>query len=230
MGRHHSRWAETKAGTSWYYNDVTRARAGGVRHPRERLYDDLDQAAITRNAPSVLLQLAPAAVGPVQVPFFDVESELYQIVADAWGLELIVVFDAVREQRRRLTLVRGDHNARQIFLLREADGSYTPLQPAVRDPADWRYSFHIPTKRKSMPNVGEWQESARFRSPYYQLGANGHLRRPRLPILEQAVGLPHLANARGALETPERVEDDPTPPSTVPNAFVHGYLNTGNWM
>ncbi len=69
-----------------------------------------------------------------------------------------MVFDAVIVNRRRETLVRGDHNARQVFLLLEADGGYKPLEPTVRDPPDWRYTEHMP--KNLNPTVAEYRKSA----------------------------------------------------------------------
>jgi hypothetical protein len=80
------------------------------------------------------------------------------MVADAFAIELIVVFDAVMLNRRRLTLARGDHNARQIFLLLEEDGAYRPLEPTVRDPPDWRYTEHMP--KRIDHSVLEYRRSA----------------------------------------------------------------------
>jgi hypothetical protein len=68
------------------------------------------------------------------------------------------------------------------------------------------------------------------RSPLYQHGADGHIRRPRLPILDQAVGLVYLNNARGDCDVPERVEEGRRPAFMVPLVLINAYLNTGEWM
>jgi len=68
------------------------------------------------------------------------------------------------------------------------------------------------------------------RSPLYQHGADGHIRRPRLPILDQAAGLVYLNNARGAPDVPERVEEGRRPAFTVPPVLINAYLNTGEWI
>jgi hypothetical protein len=130
---------------------------GMALHPRDSLYFDLNIAVQARGAPSLQAQLNPDAPG-VPSPIHDVTPELWQMVADAFAIELIVVFDAVMLNRRRLTLARGDHNARQIFLLLEEDGAYRPLEPTVRDPPDWRYTEHMP--KRIDPSVLEYGRSA----------------------------------------------------------------------
>jgi hypothetical protein len=213
-----------KAATNHYYSTVL----GG--HPRHTIYNDLNAAGIARGVPSLQAQLNRDVAGVIPSPIVDVTNELWQVIADAWGIELIVVFNDVIVGRRKMVVARGDHNARQLFLLLEADGEYRPLIPAVSDSSGWRYMEHMPAKlKRKRPTVQDFVTSAEYRSPIYQLDARGYRLTPTAPIMNQQTGAPRMNAFQGGLYVPEHVIDEPNPAATS-DAHIGAYLNTGEWM
>ncbi|KAL2061518.1 hypothetical protein VTL71DRAFT_6895 [Oculimacula yallundae] len=78
-----------------------------------------------------------------------VSPELWQMVADALKIELIIIMAHIpvaRVGRRAYKTVvsRGDHRNPQVFLFLEEDGEYRCVVPFVDRPAEWRFTGHIP--------------------------------------------------------------------------------------
>ncbi|RDL35937.1 uncharacterized protein BP5553_06549 [Venustampulla echinocandica] len=172
-------WAEVKASANIYYQAAT---LPANHHPREDLYQDLHVATLRRrctlNPPphlqiaSLQRQLLPD--GPY-LELCDVTPELWQIIADCFGIELIVIHnndssDPAKTLRKRV-LTRGSHNARQIFMLLDVDGEYVPLRPMVSDRANWRYTAHMPKPGKTFEET--MRRSGEIRSPCVKLDGTG---------------------------------------------------------
>lgn len=209
-------------------------------HPRRQVYRALLNYAFARNLrvnpqippvrsfnEQLSIDAPPPSLGeegPVPRPIGHVSPECWQIVADAWRIELFIISerDIGSPRARHFPVVsRGDHNARQVFLWRDVDGAYTCIEPKVLDPQTWRYNFHIP-KIPSKATTAEIRRSGRKRSPFHQLDDNGD---EVIPL----AAIPHPIAGQGydVWDVPVHINDDF---DCTPTEAEHtAYFNTDLW-
>ncbi|KAF8857688.1 hypothetical protein BDZ45DRAFT_427142 [Acephala macrosclerotiorum] len=124
--------------------------------------------------------------------------------------------------------VRGNHNARQVFMLWKNDGSYMPIEPLVISPSVWRYTKHMAgmINLNNDPNNEISAASSLYRSPLLALAPGGRPLSPRASIINSVPG-----GGYAPFVPPFPV---PEPFASMPSRFVSNnfhdrYLNTGQW-
>ncbi len=115
------RWAEVKVQVSDFFikiaSDTTRS------HPRRALYDALNKQATKQHSTSLIRQLTHANEKTT--------PELYQVIADLFSVELLVVHDTAQSPfllPRPAMVPRGQNGHRQIFLQAAGPGRYHTLR------------------------------------------------------------------------------------------------------
>jgi hypothetical protein len=206
-------WGEIKAGTNNYYTQV----AANPAHPRNMPYTILNAGIGARPAPNpnIAAQLAAA-------PTAEVAVELYQVIADAWRIELIVIQENAGNVGGTKTVIpTGDHNSRQIFLLAKQHGDWVALEPPFPGMDQFRYSWHMPFVYNSSPpnNPQLLRLAAELAASNLQ----------RCPFMDAAgLPMPGYVLPPGGPEPPRPMVYEvyfaqPTPAQTM------AYLNAGWW-
>lgn len=173
------RWALMKEQTRLYYLFVTSVPAGadGKRdndiplHPRHEFYTRLSHRSHNRKARSLETQL--------RTNNLPASSEMWQIVADLFDIELIVFDISARgvptDFKGMRPRSRGQHNRQQVFLgyLGEprpktdakptskakdtVESGYKPLFPVNRKASDLRYEAHMIRTAEFIPD--DWRNA-----------------------------------------------------------------------
>ncbi|PVH73503.1 hypothetical protein DL98DRAFT_595022 [Cadophora sp. DSE1049] len=143
MYRNERIWPELKYKV-WVYLDSVLQRP---TEPRYEFYWSLINYSWTSRYPfgSLLNQLVDDLLGPYEIE--SVTPEMWQIVADALEIELMVIIAHVPEGRRpalKTIVSRGSPKHPQFFLLLEEDGEYRAVLPFVDFPAEYRFTGHLP--------------------------------------------------------------------------------------
>ena len=190
-------------------------------HPRMEEYRALNAYSISKGTGSLTHQLRAA-------PTREVSLEIWQVVADCFRIELLVISGGPRQQfKGRLPVVpRENHNSRQVFLRRETYNEYHFVRPDKPDPYQWRYSAHMPPDVLKPPAdlaqrrkfVEEVEESDVRRCPYLQTDADG------LPLQPYE----DLAGYSGVWKAPEHLLDEadqrPHPTDEQLRAYINNRL------
>ncbi|KAE8442519.1 hypothetical protein EG329_003300 [Mollisiaceae sp. DMI_Dod_QoI] len=229
-------WAEIKAGVDAYYNRVLITPG----HLRVADYAALDAYAIARGAfaggaapaqpvSSFAQQLAPH-VPPA--PPHHVSSELWQVVADAFDIELLVIIAQPIPDGQKLIVPRGQHNRRQVFLLLETDGEYRAAQPESRDPCSYRFEWFKDLEHNILP-----LDAAQGASWAVAINISDEKRSPFTIVdnWQRPVGVPPMPGVVGGIPPYVGPFVPPTPfihdefgPNAT-NAQILANLNSGNW-
>ena len=204
---------------------------------------DLAQAAITRGGivpaadppvgtlPQQLSPDGPPCPGPVPVKhIWDVTPELWQIVADAYTVELVIVSGHKTAGRygKYPVFTRGSHNDHQVMMLCDYDGAYEALTPLTPDPASWRYVAHMPGNGKTplAPTQAQVARSDLIRTPYLLLDEHGLHGIPPAGIPAHSMSL--RADHAAPWMVPNRIlADQSTEPCTAEQEDA--MRNTGEW-
>jgi hypothetical protein len=124
--------------------------------------------------------------------------------------------------------VRGNHNARQIFMFWKNDGSYVAIEPLTVSPSVWRYTKHMDgmTKLGRDPDNEVRGASSVYRSPLLSLAPGGRPLSPRAGIINSIPGQGYVPFT-SPFPVPEPFASMPS--RFVTNNFHNRYLNTGQW-
>lgn len=244
--RHEKFCAGVKAGAASYYVRTSQPGAGGVAHPRVPHYNALDASGQARGAAAAAAapvhpvstwqqQLAPHGAAPGGV-VHRTSSELWQLVADAFDIELLVIIAQPMADGQKLIVPRGQHNKRQVFLLLETDGEYRAVEPASRDPFSFRFEWFKDVEHSVPPRFGaqaaNWalaiNDADEKRSPFTIVD---NWERPVgvRPFMDGGVPVAAIAPAYvPPFGPPDAIVCDPISSTPVP-AVIMAYLNTGNF-
>ncbi|KAF8861084.1 hypothetical protein BDZ45DRAFT_687906 [Acephala macrosclerotiorum] len=242
-------WADIKAGVGNYVSDVIGL---GALHPRAADYMNLGAysrvrgAAVGAAAPvhpvdPLGTQLMPD-VGPLGlVVGARASSELWQLVADALRIELLVIIaQPLPGDPQKLIVPRGQHNAKQVFLYLETDGEYRAVEPASRDPGSYRFEWFKDVEHNIPPrNAGQaanWALAINLadekRSPFTIVDNwERPIGVPPMPLPAQggvAAAAINVAAYAPPFVPPISILIDPIPIAAAP-VFAMPYLNTGLW-
>ncbi|KAF4636256.1 hypothetical protein G7Y89_g1823 [Cudoniella acicularis] len=235
-------WGHVKCKVAEYYRRVRT----DPQHPRNQDYALLNISAVAKGHRPFTAQLRAgttqnAQTGPVQV-----SSELWQIVADCFHIELLVISGDTRMGGKNgrspyLPVVpRGNHNNRQVFLRRLPDDEYFFIRPDKPNPHEFRYTGHIPREKIKLPPKAQgrtahniaWRRSNDRRNPYIITDNDG------VPVNNQRN---YIANYTGTDQPPFHVEDalEPVTFTTLAasplvigltDAQLNPYYNNGLWL
>ncbi|CZR62659.1 uncharacterized protein PAC_12556 [Phialocephala subalpina] len=242
-------WAQIKARVARYAQEILTPPWGPGVHPRAVDYQNLNAYALVRAAavgaaapmyPVAHLhnQLAPDG-GLLGAVLGDrASSELWQIVADALRIELLVIIaQPLPTDPQKLIVPRGQHNAKQVFLYLEIDGEYRAAEPASRDPGSYRFEWfkdvehNIParTAAQALTWAVKIDLADEKRSPF-----------TIVDTWERPIGVPPMP--AGAAVPPAAILGAYAPPFVPPNPIVvdpissvatdaqaFTYLNSGHW-
>jgi hypothetical protein len=225
-------WPLAKCAVQNYWQDVINTPQYDP-HPRRPMYIMLSQYAVSKNSGSFRRQLQAVPNG--NQPTVGVSPELWQVVADCFHIELLVITGDQRADGRVQSypvVPRGDHNARQVFLRREADGEYHFVRPNKPSPYEWRYTAHMhpdllnaPKGAKLTAHNTKCNVSTAKRCPYLVTDADGVYTKPPAAIPQY-----HLLVA--FLHVPSHVLDeaaDVVNQDQTAGGAVDAYFNNGRW-
>ncbi|KAK0123464.1 hypothetical protein ONS96_010447 [Cadophora gregata f. sp. sojae] len=207
-------WPELKYRVGVYLNSVIASPA----EPRFEYYWSLLNFAFNTRFPygNLLQQVISDLQGPYEVE--PVTPELWQIVADAFQIELMVIIAHVPRGRRpahKTIVPRGSPKHRQVYLYLEEDGEYRSVVPFVDNPAEYRFTGHLPPSYTNSPRDGDvinTRDAAQEASD---------LRRCPLLVTNEW-GLPvHLDPPRGHPAVPLRGIEISSPQLPYPPLFVY---------
>lgn len=192
-------------------------------------------------------QLRPGGLAPL-VPPHDVGVELWQVVADALDVELLVISgDAVADPTNPAAphkipgIARGASNNQQVILHRFADGEYTATFPHKERQrgVDFRYTAHLHTDRLYTPRApaalaaynAEFADKRMKRCPYMQTTNQG------VVILGPGGGAVPILGYGGRLRPPPRLSPQEkiqicsrNPANRVADdATINAFINNGFW-
>jgi len=212
-------YALAKAKISLYYAAVI--ADGG--HPRNAEYRLLSAESVRKGTGTLASQFQAA-------PTSEVSPESWQIIADCFRIELLIISGDPRPNAAgQLPVVpRGDHNNRQVILRRGADNEYYFVRPDKPNPYKWRYDAHIvrdlmqlPVRAKNLLDyINDNTEMAVRQCPFLQTDGDG------LPVVPHVT----ITGYNGLFEPPDRLLDEADPRPHPSNPQLLAYQNNGQWF
>lgn len=213
-------WARTRCQVNLYYTAVM----ADNKHPRNAGYTILSAYAESMGLGTLASQLLPN-------PTTGLSPEMWQVIADCFHIELLVITGNKRDVDGRPThpmVPRGDHNARQVLLRLETDDEYHFVRPDKPTPYDWRYSSHItrdlvkaPKNPKQLQEfIEEASELSARRCPYLVTDLDG------VNVVPYAA----IPGYGGPFLPPYHVLDECQVVAPPTDAQVNAYLNNGMWL